>query len=126
MPVSVEAIRFNHDPNAATHDAFNIRMDATQEVVVPEWRRGVTTQASDSPAAYAIARVGSNQLTIKALFRVTDNTGAPLPGITCEVRAVNASSSFNPLGDTLPASFVTNATGDGGWATLRLTGHLGA
>ena len=125
MPVSLESIRFNHDPNSATHDAFNIRVDATHEVVVPEWRRGATSQASDSPAAYAIARVGSNQLTIKALFRITDNTGAVLPGISCDVRAVNASWSFNPLGDVQAASFVTNAEGQSGWVTLRLTGHLG-
>lgn len=37
--IAIEAIKFNHDDNSATHDALNIRKNATQFVHVPEWRR---------------------------------------------------------------------------------------
>ena len=40
MSVRLEAIKFNHDPGAATADALTIRRNATQTVAVPEWRWG--------------------------------------------------------------------------------------
>jgi len=40
MGVQLEAIKFNHDSASATHDALNVRRNATQFVTVPEWQRG--------------------------------------------------------------------------------------
>jgi hypothetical protein len=48
MAVSILAIKFNHDTNAATHDALNLRIDASGTVNVPEWTGGETL-ASQSP-----------------------------------------------------------------------------
>ena len=53
MAVSILAIKFNHDTNAASHDALNIRVNASGIVNVPEWTGGETLPAQ-SPAAYAI------------------------------------------------------------------------
>jgi hypothetical protein len=52
--ITVEAITFNHDPGAATHDALNIRRNASQTVHVPEWRRFISVNPEDSPAVYAV------------------------------------------------------------------------
>ncbi len=71
MAINLEAIKLNHDPTSATHDALNIRRDATTFVDVPEWRRGVSVNPEDSPAAYSIGDAGHNQLTIQAQFSVT-------------------------------------------------------
>src|SRR4029079_16730073 len=71
MATNLEAIKLNHDPTSATHDALNIRRDATTFVDVPEWRRGVSVNPEDSPAAYSIGDAGHNQLTIQAQFSVT-------------------------------------------------------
>jgi hypothetical protein len=54
MQVFLEAIKFNHDQSSATGDAFNIRRNDTEQVNVPEWRRGISVKPEDSPAAYAI------------------------------------------------------------------------
>lgn len=80
--IHLEAIAFNHDPAAATHDALNLRRNATQWVTVPEWRRGISVTPEDSPAAYARAQVAGHTVTIKASLSCTD------PSITTvEVRA---------------------------------------
>lgn len=85
MSVSLEAIKFNHDPSAGSVDALNIRRNATQTVPVPEWRTGVSVNPEDSPAAYSIDDTRGHTLTIQANFRVTE------PGIsTLEIRAVDA------------------------------------
>jgi hypothetical protein len=84
MSILLEAITFNHDPNAATTDALNIRRNATQMVSLPEWQRGVSVNPEDSPAAYAIQETAGQTLTIHAQFRSTD------PAIqTAEVRAID-------------------------------------
>lgn len=74
MPVFLEEITFNHNPNSATSDAFNIRKNETEFVKVPEWRRGETTTPEQSPAAYAIEQIGKNDITIKAKFRCVDSS----------------------------------------------------
>ena len=51
MSVQLESIAFNHDTGAHSVDALNIRRNATQAVVVPEWQHGVSNTADDSPAA---------------------------------------------------------------------------
>src|SRR5215472_11053211 len=52
--ITVETITFNHDRCAATHDALNIRRNASQTVHVPEWRRFISVNPEDSPAVYAV------------------------------------------------------------------------
>lgn len=76
----VEEVHFNHDPNAATADALNIRVNAAgTAIVAPEWKRG----AVPKPAAYAIAPLGP-QVTIKARF-----SDGPTEG-SRRIRAIDA------------------------------------
>lgn len=72
MTVRIEAIKFNHDPSSASNDAINLRRNATQFVVVPEWRRGVSVNPEDSPAAYSQAATAGHTLTIQARFTRLD------------------------------------------------------
>ena len=83
--IAVEAIAFNHDPTAATHDALNIRRNAMQSVHVPEWRQFISVNPEDSPAAYAIAPTQGRTITILVSLSCTDPTLAFV-----EVRARNA------------------------------------
>lgn len=69
MSVTLEAIKFNHDPYSASADAINIRKNATQFINVPEWQRGVSVSPEDSPAAYAINESRGHVLKIQAKFR---------------------------------------------------------
>jgi|GEM_PF-862461 len=68
MNISLEAISFNHDPNSAATDAFTIRKNQSEDVIVPEWKRGMT-RPEESPAAYSIRQISANTLTIEAQFR---------------------------------------------------------
>jgi len=70
--IQLESIAFNHDPASVSGDAINLRRNATQWVTVPEWRRGLSVNPEDSPAAYAIARVAGHQVTIQASFSCSD------------------------------------------------------
>jgi hypothetical protein len=65
MDVILEAIKFNHDPNSATTDAFNIRRNESTPIVPPEWQRGVSVNPEDSPAAFAKSKVAGASLTIR-------------------------------------------------------------
>lgn len=69
--VELLAIKFNHDPDSANVDALNIRKNAAEFVTVPEWRRGVTVNPEDSPAAYSIGDSQGTTITIQASFRQT-------------------------------------------------------
>ena len=71
MPLEIVSIRFNHDTSSATTDALNIRKNATQLIVLPEWRKGETIRAEQSPAAYARRNAAdrTRPFTIKARFR---------------------------------------------------------
>jgi len=91
MSVQLEAVAFNHDNSAATGDALTIRRNATQDVTVPEWRRGLSVTPEDSPAAYAKAAVAGNTLTIKVQLSRT----GPAPS-TIEVRALDADAYPSP------------------------------
>lgn len=73
MPPRLEAVKLNHDPNAATHDALNIRRNNGAVVTLPEWQRGVSTKPEDSPAAYSIADTRNHTLTIQARFSCTEH-----------------------------------------------------
>jgi hypothetical protein len=84
VSIQLEAIKFNHNPSSATTDALNIRKNATQFVTVPEWRRGISINPEDSPAAYAKSEVAGNTVTIQARFSRLD------PAITsAQVRAID-------------------------------------
>jgi len=80
--IYLEEIAFNHDPTSATTDAINLRRNATDWVHVPEWRRGISITAEDSPAAYSIGQVAGHTVTIKASLSCTDPNV-----VTAEVRA---------------------------------------
>ncbi|MBI5431473.1 MAG: hypothetical protein HZA52_01450 [Planctomycetes bacterium] len=82
--VEIETVQFNHDSNSASHDALNLRRNATEEVILPEWRRGFCVHPEDSPAAYALAAVGSNTVTIRASFSTSNRKLA-----SAELRAVD-------------------------------------
>lgn len=68
MSLRLEAILFNHDWSSATVDAFNIRKNECEYIELPEWRRGVSHEPVDSPAAYARSETKEKTLTIKADF----------------------------------------------------------
>jgi hypothetical protein len=77
MGLQLESIAFNHDTNGHASDALTIRRNASQPVHVPEWRRGVSTTADDSPAAYSLADVRGNTVYIRVELSRTlpsDNT----------------------------------------------------
>lgn len=86
MKVFVEAIKFNHDPLAATVDAINIRKNQAESIPIPEWQRG----EADAPAAYAISETLGNKLTIQAKFRCAPRLK------TLEIRAIDPNCDFIP------------------------------
>lgn len=94
----LEAIKFNHDSSSANVDAFNIRKDKHNFVEVPEWRRGLSFNPEDSPAAYSLFDTRGNTLTIQAIFSCDDRRSR-----TIEVRALDARLyprvSNSPLSD---------------------------
>src|SRR5688500_12776235 len=121
MAVSISAIKFNHDTNAATHDALNIRIDASGTVNVPEWTGGETL-ASQSPAAYAIKAVGGNTITVQARF-TTDEAVTVL-----ELRAVvvtRIGAPKPPLRALAPPHVIFNTDGLSGFASFKCLSGLG-
>jgi hypothetical protein len=70
--IAIEAIKFNHNSGAATHDALNIRKNATQFIDVPEWRRFICVNPEDSRAAYAVATTKNNPIAIEVSLSSTD------------------------------------------------------
>ena len=42
MAITLESIRFNHEPNSATNGALTIRKNRFDDVAVPEWTSGMT------------------------------------------------------------------------------------
>ncbi len=101
MNVALEAIQFNHDQTSATTDAFNIRRNETEPVILPEWRRGASVLPEHSPAAYAIRETRGHILTIKAKFRSTDATDHKI-----RVRAVQARAERRQALGCSPLSFL--------------------
>jgi len=68
MDILLDAIKLNHDPATAHDNALNIRRNATEFIDVPEWRRGVSVNPEDSPAAYSRQETAGSTLTIQARF----------------------------------------------------------
>lgn len=86
MGVVVQAVQFNHDPVVKRRSALNVRRNASGFGPFPEWQRGVTDEAEESVAAYAIAQVGAgDELAIRA--RLSRTSGALR---SVEVRAIQA------------------------------------
>jgi hypothetical protein len=73
---AIEAIKFNRDTGAATHDALNIRKNASQFISAPEWRRFVCVNPEDSRVAYAIAPTRGNPISIEVSLSTTDPSAA--------------------------------------------------
>ncbi|HSE18959.1 MAG TPA: hypothetical protein VLB46_18005 [Pyrinomonadaceae bacterium] len=90
MSLRLEAILFNHDLCSATVDAFNLRKNEHDALKLPEWRRGVSINPKDSPAAYARSETQGNTITIKVDFSC-DGAGER------EIRARDANLHREPL-----------------------------
>jgi hypothetical protein len=72
--VCLESVSFNHDPDSTTSDALNIRMNYTEDVHVPEWKKAQKSY----PAAY----IKKSKITVKAIFSAA-------PGVTsARIKAV--------------------------------------
>lgn len=82
MTISIEAIKFNHDPLSADTDALTIRKNQLEDVSVPEWKSGMSLSQA-SPAAYTIEQIRNNRLTIQVQFKRANSDPT-----TIEVRAV--------------------------------------
>lgn len=91
MSLEIAAIRFNHDPNDKSHSGLNLRRNATEPVPVPEWRRGRSRFAADSPVAYALEEVGGGTISLEVELIRTDRR---LQSV--EVRAVESPSAAAP------------------------------
>lgn len=116
MQVTLEAIKFNHDPQNASADAFNIRKNEYEPVPFPEWQRGKSFTADDSLAAYAMNPIGRT-LTIQAKFK------SSAPNSTIKVMAVDASSPLLPgnvLGTVKENDVTFGANGESGFVPFVL------
>ena len=131
MQVSLEAIKFNHDPGAATSDALNIRRNETEAVTVPEWRKGVSILPDDSPAAYAIKEIGDRQITIQARFKCVEPETSTVKKCvdpetnTVEIRAVDPTKSLegrtgNALGEVVSRQIRFDSNGETQFETFTL------
>jgi hypothetical protein len=71
---------------------LNIRRNATQFVHVPEWRRFISVNPEDSPAAYAVTPTQGHIITIEVSL-ITDDPSAAFIEVRVEdhvkARAVN-------------------------------------
>jgi hypothetical protein len=130
MGIVIKAIKFNHDPNSTNHDAVNIRKNKTQFINVPEWVQGISTNAEDSLAAYAIKETEGNIITIQARFQADENIQQ------AEIRAIDPTvtpsgcigwiikiflSIFgNVLGEVKERSVTFSANGDSGFVSFDL------
>src|SRR5215213_5991969 len=81
MRVDLKAIHFNYDPNPERTGAFTIRRNERCDIVLPEWRRGISVRPEDAPAAYVYNLVKDIRVTIEAEFSCDD------PDATVLVRA---------------------------------------
>lgn len=70
--IAIEAITFNHATDTATHDALNIRVNATAFSGAPEWRRFTSVNPEDSRVAYAVAPTKGRTITIQVSLSSTD------------------------------------------------------
>ena len=102
MPVSLEAIKFNHDPTFKTTGAFNIRRNETQTVTVPEWQPNTCLEPECSSVAYAISKLPQT-ITIQARFSYSD-----LSATQIKVRAVPVNRDTSASVGPPPANILGN------------------
>lgn len=134
MCVSLEALKFNHDPASAGNDALTLRRNGRLALEVPEWRNVVCVHPEDSRAAYALRETLGQKITIQGKFRRTDanlnqvevRAIAPIDphGITnfwlrrAALRRYGAAG--NILGEVAPTPVTFLPTGETGFETLEL------
>ncbi len=91
MPVTINAIKFNHNPNSINNDAINIRKNFSTPVLFPEWQNGICVVPEDSLAAYCIKETQGNTITIQASFTMSNITASSV-----KIRAIDPAK--NPPG----------------------------
>jgi hypothetical protein len=89
VSVVIKAIKFNHDSSSADHNALNIRKNKSEFITVPEWEEGVSTNADDSLAAYAIKETRGKTINIQAKFFADGINSA-------QIRAIAVPAVFDP------------------------------
>lgn len=114
LNITLEAIKFNHNPNSATTDAFNIRKNETDFVIIPEWRQGISVKPEDSPAAYARNAI-NGCISIKAKFSCSDLTVSNISVQAIDGQGGNASA----LGQVQPTR-VTLVNGESDFVLMTL------
>lgn len=99
MPVTIDAIQFNHQANSITNDAINIRKNFSTPARFPEWQKVVCNLPEDSLAAYCIKETQGNDLTIKASFSMHHMKDSHL-----QIRAIDPNK--NPPGGSGCIAFI--------------------
>ena len=113
MQVSLEAIKFNHDPTFEKTGAFNLRRNETSTVTAPEWRSDSCSNFECSPVGYVTKEVPS-PVTILASFLCYDASVTSV-----KVHALSQGPA-NVLGD-IPEHDVAFNNGQSGFVPLELT-----
>ena len=85
MSVTIEVIKFNHDPVSSANGALNIRKNKNTFINVPEWERGKTIVAEDSLAAYEIAGTKGKTIYIHAQFKGPPNSQAQIRALDAQI-----------------------------------------
>src|ERR1043165_92159 len=63
--VTIQAIKFNHDPNSAQYDALTIRKNETEDIAVPEWEVDGSGVLQTSAAAYARSQGNNLKIAVR-------------------------------------------------------------
>lgn len=145
--VVLESIEFNHDQADKRRSALNIRRNCRTAVRLPEWQRGLSSNPGDSPAAYSIASLGTQPITIRvtlgnssaeevSLELKADSGGilgpiAPVPvelppGIvekTISLHLTSANITEVGVHDVYWTWWMRPAGSSDSWQTLGRTGH---
>jgi hypothetical protein len=110
MDVTIEAIKFNHDPTSATTDALTIRKNYDEDITVPEWQ---WSEKGPRTSAAAYARSQGNALTIAVRVKRLD----------ASVRSVRISAeSGGILGNVAEQTFDFRSGDLSEFKILRLVG----
>lgn len=96
MEITLESIKFNHDPTFEATGAFHIRRNETNAVVFPEWEIDRCTTPDCSPVAYAINRLPKT----KRIMILASFSGKDVPPEGVYIKAVedrDSSEAPRPL-----------------------------
>ncbi len=122
MPLYLLSIRFNHDTSSATADALNIRKNAHEEVILPEWRWHETLIAEHSRAAYAARPLADRgrPFSLRARFRRTPDMPA-----TVRIRAVDPRPAEPaPMGCAAVVNWLFLAILRSPWRSVHVLGNI--